>query len=77
MESQNTQINLDNFIQINNHTLINKNMIRWIKKYEECFYISTRNDGCSLYNAHTLCKDTNPILYQQFTSYFKELKDNF
>lgn len=58
------------FIKVDNDKIINEKAIKWVKKMDECLYICTKSDGCTLDYTHKLCKINN------FNSYNK-LNKNF
>lgn len=73
MNNNNTDINMANnkFIKVNDNTVINKNTIRWIKKYDECLAVCNKSDGCIVgRGTHTVCKLTNPDSYALLNKYF-------
>ena len=45
-------------------------MIRWIKKYADCYYICSKQEGCHIDNAHKLCKTDNLQIYEQLDNHF-------
>ena len=64
-----------NFIKVDNNTIINANMIRWVKKMDECLAICTKSTGCNTFDMisdkHYICKSINPNGYYKLIQYFE------
>jgi len=59
------------FIRVDNNKVLNRNMIRWIKKYDECLEICNKSDGCTVgESTHRLCKLYNPESYEKLNKLF-------
>jgi hypothetical protein len=62
------------FIKVDTNTIINANMIRWVKKMDECLAICTKTTGCNTFDMisdkHYICKSKNPSGYNKLNQYF-------
>jgi hypothetical protein len=38
----------NNYIKTDNNKIINERCIRWVRKMDECLYICTKENGCSI-----------------------------
>ena len=65
-------MNNNSFLQTDENKIINEKCIRWVKKMEECLYICTKSDGCSINNTHKICKNMNETNYNKINKYFEK-----
>jgi hypothetical protein len=65
--------NKDNFLKIDNDTVINTNFIRWMQQVEGCIEVCTIMTGCNgrSKSPHTVCKKSAPEAFEKLSSYFK------
>ena len=71
------------FIKTDDNRIINPNLIRWVKKINDCLEVCTKTDGCyippSNYNpdtyknkdTHTISKLNSPESFQLLNQYFE------
>lgn len=45
----------NDFIKFNNNIIINKKHIRWVRLYNDCIKICTKQNGCTPDTTHTIC----------------------
>jgi hypothetical protein len=60
-----------NFIKIDDEKILNVNYIRWIQKKDECFYICSKMDGCTIIEGSVrVCKTTNSESFHKIMKMF-------
>lgn len=63
----------ENFIKVDNNTIVKSKYIRWVKKIDECLYVCTKPTGCSIVSGdtHKICKINNSESFMKLDQWFK------
>lgn len=68
---------MSQFFRADNDRWINKDMIRWVEKGTTCFYICSKQDGCSYADTHRICPESPDFKkFMNFIGYHPEKKDD-
>lgn len=63
--------NINIYIKTDENAILNEKCIRWVKKMNECLEVCIKQDGCTSYSSHKICKSKSSESYNKLNKYFE------